>query len=139
MTSTHAVRVYFEDTDFTGRVYHGAFVRFLERGRTELLRQGGIDHAALEAREPPVYFTVRTMRLAFKGPAVIDDVLSVETRPVDRGRAILAVEQRILRGGRPIVTADVELCLIDPQGRPVRPPADVSAALVPRRGPGGDG
>jgi acyl-CoA thioester hydrolase len=138
MTATHEIRVYFEDTDFTGRVYHGAFVRFLERGRTEMLRAAGFDHSALMAREKPVYFTIRGLEIAFRGPAVIDDLLTVVSSPAESGRATLVVDQAITRASETLVTARVELCFIDGAGRPVRPPQDIRAALVPQhdgRGP----
>lgn len=128
------VRVYFEDTDFSGRVYHGAFVRFLERGRTEALRAGGIDHRALERRDPPLFFTLRGLAMTFHGPAFIDDLLEVETVPAEGGRAALLLDQRVLREEVPIVTARVELCLIDREGRPRRPPADIRTALSPGEG-----
>jgi len=129
MIKRHEIRVYFEDTDFTGRVYHGAFVRFLERGRTEALRAGGIDHRALERRDPPLWFTLRSLSLTFQGPAFIDDLLVVETTPADGARASLLIDQRVLREDAPIVRAQVELCLVDRQGRPRRPPGDLRAAM----------
>ncbi|UOM32828.1 YbgC/FadM family acyl-CoA thioesterase [Acuticoccus sp. I52.16.1] len=125
------VRVYFEDTDFSGRVYHGAFIRFLERGRTELLRASGLDHAALAALTPPIYFTLRRIDVQFHGPAVIDDLLRVTTTPIEAGRANFLLRQEISVGERRIVSAVADLCLIDPRGRPQRPPADVRAALSP--------
>jgi acyl-CoA thioester hydrolase len=131
MTRRHEIRVYFEDTDFSGRVYHGAFVRFLERGRTEALRSGGIDHRTLERREPPLWFTLRGLSMTFHGPAFIDDLLVVETTPAEGGRASLLLGQRILRQDTPIVTARVELCLIDREGRPRRPPDDIRTAIGP--------
>lgn len=132
ITFATEVRVYFEDTDFSGRVYHGAFIRFLERGRTELLRASGLDHAALAAQERPVYFTLRRIDVAFHAPAVIDDLLTVETTPVEAGRANFLLRQTILCGGRKLISATAELCLIDDRGRPQRPPGAVRAALSPR-------
>lgn len=123
MTRTE-IRVYFEDTDFSGRVYHGAFVRFLERGRTECLRALGINHHMLASAARPVFFTIRSMSLSFSGPALIDDLLVVESEP-GGARATIRFHQKILREGRPIVSADVELCVIDADGRPVRPPAEI--------------
>jgi len=126
----HPVRVYFEDTDFTGRVYHGAFVRFLERGRSEFLRAAGIDHAALAAAEPARFFTLRTIAMTFRAPASIDELLAVETRPAaGSGRATFRFDQRVVREAVTLVEAAVELCLIDAAGRPVRPPAALSRAL----------
>ncbi|MEM7694680.1 MAG: YbgC/FadM family acyl-CoA thioesterase [Pseudomonadota bacterium] len=122
----HTVRVYFEDTDFTGRVYHGAFIRFLERGRTELLRERGLDHSALAAEDR--YFTIRDMTVSFHGPALIDDLLTVTATP--RGmRASATIDQTVLRGEAVLCRASVELCLIDGRGRPVRPSAQLRAAL----------
>ncbi|ORE91535.1 tol-pal system-associated acyl-CoA thioesterase [Stappia sp. 22II-S9-Z10] len=125
------IRVYFEDTDFSGRVYHGAFIRFLERGRTELLRASGLDHAALAARTPPLFFTLRRIDVTFHGPAVIDDLLTVDTTPIEAGRANFLLDQAIKVGERRIVSAQAELCLIDDRGRPQRPPDAVRAALSP--------
>ena len=79
----HRIRVYFEDTAFTGRVYHGAFVHFLERGRTEFLRAGGVDHQVLAGREPALFFTLRRLDMQFSGPAFIDDMLEVVSWPGD--------------------------------------------------------
>jgi len=124
MTTRTEIRVYFEDTDFSGRVYHGAFVRFLERGRTECLRALGINHHMLASGARPIYFTIRGMSLKFHGPALIDDLLVVESEP-GGARATMRFNQRILREGRPIVSAEVELCMIDAAGRPVRPPAEI--------------
>ncbi|RAI03101.1 tol-pal system-associated acyl-CoA thioesterase [Acuticoccus sediminis] len=133
MSTTFAteVRVYFEDTDFSGRVYHGAYIRFLERGRTELLRASGLDHAALAAQDPPIYFTLRRIDVTFHGPAVIDDLLTIETSPIEAGRANFLLDQRILRESTRLVSARAELCLIDARGRPQRPSPEVRAALSP--------
>ncbi|WP_420394081.1 hotdog domain-containing protein [Acuticoccus sp.] len=125
------LRVYFEDTDFSGRVYHGAFIRFLERGRTELLRAAGLDHRALAAADPPVYFTLRRLDATFHGPAVIDELLTVETEPLAAGRASFRLRQAIVVGTRRLVSAEAELCLIGADGRPRRPPPDVRAVLAP--------
>ena len=127
-TNTIDIRVYFEDTDFTGRVYHGAFVRFLERGRTEWLRSLGINHLMLAAGDKPVYFTIRNMSLNFRGPALIDDLLTVESEP-RASRATMIFRQRVLKGDQLLVSAEVELCLIDAAGRPVRPPREIVALM----------
>ena len=132
------VRVYFEDTDFSGRVYHGAYVRFLERGRTEHLRALGLDHKSLAAEPVPLYFTLRKLELWFRGPAAIDDLLRIETAVTEGAKASFRMVQRIVLDGAPIVEARVELCVIDGQGRPRRPPARLAEALspdLPRRRP----
>lgn len=132
MAHPHAfpIRIYFEDTDFTGRVYHGAFVRFLERGRTEMLRAAGISHKSLAALDPPVFFTLRTFTLRFHAPAFIDDEVTVLTRPAAPPRATITMAQEIMRGETCLADAAVELCLINESGRPVRPPPPLRAAFA---------
>ena len=127
---THEIRVYFEDTDFTGRVYHGAFVHFLERGRTEFLRAAGVDHQRLARGTPSLFFTLRRLDMSFSGPAFIDDLLAVHSTPGDSGRALFRIEQSIVRNSTVLVRATVELCLIDESGRPARPPAELVSVFA---------
>jgi acyl-CoA thioester hydrolase len=116
------VRVYYEDTDFTGVVYHANHVRYFERGRSDFLRLAGIGHAELLDREDPVAFVVTRMLIDYRKPARIDDALLVRTTyDVFRG-AKLEVSQAILRGDEVIATADVHAGCITLQGRPRRPP-----------------
>jgi len=125
------VRIYYEDTDFTGVVYHGGYVRFFERGRTDFLRLAGISHAALLERPDPLAFTVVKLAIEFKRPARIDDALQVRTRYTAVRGPRLFISQRILRGAEPIAEAEVEAACIDLAGRPRRPPADLVQALAP--------
>ena len=82
------LRVYYEDTDFSGRVYHASYLRFMERGRTEWLRALGFEHGAL-AGEQGLVFAVRGLEIEYLAPAVIDDLLRVETQVTEiRGAAI---------------------------------------------------
>jgi acyl-CoA thioester hydrolase len=117
------VRVYFEDTDFSGLVYHGSYVRWCERGRSDFLRLLGNDHRALDqgaqGREPAA-FVVRRMRLEFLKPARIDDVLEVETRVKEIGAAVLILDQAILRGGARLFEAEVTVVLVSRSGKPQR-------------------
>jgi acyl-CoA thioester hydrolase len=123
------VRVYYEDTDFTGVVYHGAYVRFFERGRTDFLRLAGVHHAALLARPDPLAFSVTKLAIEFRRAARIDDALTVRTRfRAARGPRLL-ISQRILRGEEPVADAEVEAVCIDAAARARRPPADLIAAL----------
>jgi acyl-CoA thioester hydrolase len=96
------VRVYYEDTDFSGIVYHASYLRFMERGRTNYLRLIGADHRALfeqtEKEAPGFAFVVRSMRIEFLRPARMDDVLEVITTPVEVGGAPVAAS-RSLEGG----------------------------------------
>jgi len=123
---TLPARVYWEDTDASGLVYHASYIRFMERGRTELLRSLGIEQSQLldRALGIPIYFVVRAMQLDFRKPAALDDMLSVETRPVELGGASLTLDQRVLRGDETLVTAIVKVVCVE-AGRARRLPQDV--------------
>jgi acyl-CoA thioester hydrolase len=118
------IRVYFEDTDFSGLVYHASYVRWCERGRSDFLRLIGNDHKALiegagGGREPAV-FVVRRMALEFLKPARIDEVLEVVTRVKDTTAATLVLDQRIARDGADLFTAEVTVVLVSVSGKPQR-------------------
>lgn len=125
------VRIYYEDTDFSGVVYHGAYVRFFERGRTDFLRLAGVSHAALLERPDPLAFTVTRLAIDFRRAARIDDALHVRTRYEAARGARLQIRQRILRGDELIAEAEVEAVCIDLSGRARKPPLDLVAALRP--------
>jgi acyl-CoA thioester hydrolase len=122
------VRVYYEDTDFSGIVYHASYLRFLERGRTDFLRLAGIDQSALHADGEGLIFAVRRMTIEFLKPARMDDVLVVETRTAEVKGASLVIAQRIGRGDEAIITADVRVAAIA-GGRPARIPERLRATL----------
>jgi acyl-CoA thioester hydrolase len=126
-------RVYFEDTDFSGVVYHARYLHFLERARTDFLRLRGVGHRALAdgAFGAPMAFAVRHMELDFRLPARIDDVLTVETRTVLVGGARIVLDQTILREETLLLAARVKVAVVAPDGRPRRMPAAVSAILGP--------
>jgi acyl-CoA thioester hydrolase len=126
------VRVYFEDTDFSGLVYHATYLRWCERGRSDFLRLLGNDHRALiggAAGREPAAFVVRRMALEFLKPARIDEVLEVVTRAKAVTAATLTVDQRIRRGGVEIFTAEVTVVLISSSGKPLRLTAALRDAL----------
>ena len=125
------VRIYYEDTDFSGVVYHGAYVRFFERGRTDFLRLAGISHAGLLQRPVPLAFTVVRLAIDFRRAARIDDALDVRTRYEAAKGPRLQIRQRIWRAGELIAEAQVEAACIDLAGRARKPPADLVAALRP--------
>ena len=116
------VRVYFEDTDFTGVVYHATYLRWCERGRSDFLRLLGNDHQALlEGKDGvPAAFVVRRMNLDYRKPARIDDVLEVTTLVDTMSAAILTLEQTITREGAKIFAARVEIVLVSLDGKPQR-------------------
>jgi acyl-CoA thioester hydrolase len=119
------VRVYYEDTDFSGLVYHASHLRFMERGRTELLRALGIhQRALLEGTGGGLFFVVRAMTIDFRRPGLMDDLLTVETLVVDVAGASIELAQRILRGEEALVTATVKVVAVE-NGRARRLPPDV--------------
>jgi acyl-CoA thioester hydrolase len=120
-------RVYFEDTDFSGRVYHARYLHFMERGRSDYLRLLGIHHRELAAEG--MAFAVRRMEVDFQKPAAIDDVLTIRTNPADVGGARIELAQEIWRGGERLVTAAVTVALIGPGGRALRLPPPIRAAF----------
>jgi len=124
------VRVYYEDTDFSGVVYHASYLRFMERGRTEMLRARGVTQGeALAGRDGPVFgFAVRRMEIDFLKPARMDDMLTIETIPEQVGGASIDLVQRVLRGADVLVTARVRVACVA-QGRPARLPASVREKL----------
>ncbi|TGY90256.1 tol-pal system-associated acyl-CoA thioesterase [Marinicauda algicola] len=126
------VRVYYEDTDFTGVVYYANYLKFFERGRTDALRTAGVSHEQLLRADPPLGFAVRRITVEYALPARIDDALTVETRFLEARGARMAIAQRILRGDDLIATAEVEAACIDLDGRPRRLPKSVSQALAAR-------
>lgn len=122
------LRVYYEDTDFSGVVYHANYLRYLERGRTDYLRLAGVDQSRLHAEEGGLAFVVRRMKLDFLAPARMDDVLDVETRVAEARGASLTMSQRVLRGGVELLTAEVLVaCIRD--GRAARIPPAVFGLL----------
>lgn len=123
------VRVYFEDTDFSGVVYHASYLRFMERGRSDFMRLAGADHAELFEGDDPVAFAVRRMTLSFERPARIDDVLVVETRVKEMRGASMILAQRVACGDMVLVTADVQVALVTWDGRARRIPSDLRAVL----------
>lgn len=124
------VRVYYEDTDFSGAVYHGSFVRFLERGRTDFLRAVGVTHGPLSERG--LHFVVSEREIVFRRAAAIDDLLEVVTNVASLSGARIVLNQAIRRDGDTIVSARVTAALIHRSGRPRRLPDDVLALLKAR-------
>lgn len=129
------VRVYYEDTDFTGVVYHGNFARYFERGRSDFLRVTGVSHAVLLERADPAAFTITRLEIEFKRAARIDDALLVRTTYDAVRGPRLFISQRITRREELIATARVEAACIDLQGRPRKPPSGLVEALSPLFGP----
>ena len=121
------LRVYYEDTDFSGVVYHASYLRFFERGRTEFIRACGIDQQTMH-RETGVYFVVRRMEIDWLKPALMDDELVVETAPAKIGGASMVLTQRILRGDEVMTTAEVVVVILK-EGRPTRLPDSIRSKI----------
>jgi len=125
------VRVYYEDTDFTGVVYHANFLRYMERGRTNYLRLIGAEHRALfeaaEKEAPGFAFVVRSMTLDFLKPARMDDVLEIITEPVEVKGASIVVRQRVMRSGELLADARVRVALVSGgRARPIPKPLRIA-------------
>ncbi|HEX2653998.1 MAG TPA: tol-pal system-associated acyl-CoA thioesterase [Xanthobacteraceae bacterium] len=125
------IRIYYEDTDFSGIVYHASYLRFMERGRTDYLRLIGADHRALfeetEKEAPGFAFVVRSMTIDFLKPARMDDVLEVITEPEEVKGASTTVFQQIWRGEELLVEARVRVAFVSGgRARPIPKPLRVA-------------
>lgn len=130
------VRIYYEDTDFSGAVYHANYLKFFERGRSEFLRVAGIGHAALLQRAEPIAFAVTKLNVEYRAAARIDDALIVRTRFLAARGVRMNLDQELRRpkdaGGALICRAAVEIVCIDPNGGgPKRLPKEIVEALAP--------
>jgi acyl-CoA thioester hydrolase len=125
------VRVYYEDTDLTGVVYHANYVRYFERGRSDFLRLAGVNHKRLLERDDPAAFAVTKMAIEFRLAARIDEALEVRTLFESTKGVRLNIAQRIQRDGAVIATAAVEVVCIGLDGRARRPPGELIEALKP--------
>ena len=125
------VRVYYEDTDFTGLVYHANYLRYFERGRSDFLRLVSIGHSELLDQAEPIAFVVTHMDIRFRAAARIDDALVVQTLSEEIKGPRLIIRQTLTRAGQVLTQTDVEAACIDLSGRPRRPPEALRAALGP--------
>jgi len=128
------VRVYYEDTDFSGRVYHASYLRFLERGRTEWLRGGGFSHRDL-ATNSGIVFAVRSMQIEFSCSGADRRSLVCRDPRGDGAGASIEFRQRVILGEKALVAASVLVVAIR-DGRPARLPAALRQALARPQGQG---
>ena len=124
-----SVRVYYEDTDFSGFVYHASYLRFLERGRTEMLRDLAGNQSALHRDAQGLVFVVRRMSLEFLTPARMDDLLTVVTRTRELRGASMQLIQHVCRGDERLVAAEVTVACVR-EGRAVRLPEALRRQLT---------
>jgi acyl-CoA thioester hydrolase len=128
MSHAFSLRVYYEDTDLAGIVYYANYLKFIERGRSEWIRERKVDQAALRARDGLV-FAVRRVEADYLKPAVFDDLLQVKTRLKAVGGARIELAQEVWRDDTCLFTAQVVLVCMSAAGAAVRLPAEVRAAL----------
>jgi acyl-CoA thioester hydrolase len=129
----YTLRVYYEDTDAGGVVYHASYLRYAERARTEALRDLGIPHAALIARYN-LMFVVRRIKVDYLRPARLDESLTVVTEPLQVGGASLVLRQTVEGGAGACAVLDVQLACVPPNGdKPARLPPEWKAGLAKMR------
>jgi len=121
------LRVYYEDTDLAGIVYYANYLKFIERARSEMVREAGIDQVAMKARG--MVFAVTRVEADYLRPAKYDDMLLVETTLVTLSKARFVMNQVVLREDTPVFRADVTIACLGETGRPVRVPEDLRALL----------
>ena len=116
------IRIYFEDTDFAGYVYHANFLKFCERGRTDFIRLLGIHHQRLADPEEgePLVFVVRRIEIDYLKPGRLDDLLEVVTSCAQIGGASLTLDQEVRRAGAVLARARVTVVLVSSSGKPQR-------------------
>ena len=122
------IRVYYEDTDFSGFVYHAGYLRFLERGRTEFLRTLGITQSVLHRDADGLVFVVARLTIDYLRPGRMDDVLGVETIVVEARGPLVRLRQAVTRDREVLVSAEVTVVAVR-NGRPVRLPPNLKAAF----------
>ncbi|HVJ41796.1 MAG TPA: tol-pal system-associated acyl-CoA thioesterase [Dongiaceae bacterium] len=133
----HPLRVYIEDTDSGGIVYYANYLRYAERGRTEMLRSAGISHAEMIEADHLV-LAVRRCEVDYLLPAKLDDALVVESQVTKIGGASLTLAQRICRDGVELVTLAITIVCINTAGRATRLPDRMREALQASGLPGSD-
>ncbi len=127
------IRVYYEDTDAAGVVYHARYLAFAERARAELLREYGVPHSDL-VRNEALIFVVRRIKMDYLRPARLDDLVTVATEPTELGAATAMLRQVFLVGDQTVARLDVQLaCVRGADGRPSRIPARWRAAMEEMR------
>jgi acyl-CoA thioester hydrolase len=126
---TLPLRVYWEDTDAAGIVYYANYLKFIERGRSDMLRLAGIDQWRMKG-EQGVNFVVRRCEVDYHQPAILDDEIEVETRVEIMRGASLDMRQTVRRAGADLVSAMIRVACVDVDGRPVRLPTAIREALA---------
>jgi acyl-CoA thioester hydrolase len=125
------IRIYYEDTDLSGVVYHANYLRYMERGRSEFFRSAGIARLAMLDEEEATAWTLRRASLEFLKPARLDDLIAVHTRATALSGARMRADQKIFRGDLLLMHGDVEACIINLSGKSRRIPDAIRDKLAP--------
>jgi len=123
------IRVFYEDTDFTGIVYHANYLKFAERGRTNFLRLLGINHYELMNNKEPKYFVVYKMNTKFLGSSTIDDLLEVRSNFLGIKGVRLKINQDIFNNEKKVFSADIEFALLNKDTKPLKFPDDMKLKI----------
>lgn len=126
------IRVYYEDTDAAGMVYYANYLKFAERARTELMRDAGSNHIDMMETFDAA-FAVSRCEVDYLKPARLDDLLTVETRVLEVGGAVVRLDQRVQRGGDLLARLNIRIACLNRKGRPQRLPEPVRVALTAYR------
>jgi len=125
------IRIYYEDTDLSGIVYHANYLRFMERGRSEFFRSAGITRLAMLDDAEPTAWTLRKVALEYLRPARIDDLIEVHTTLTGLSGARMSADQKIYHEGQMLTRGTVEACIITLSGKPRRIPEEFREKLAP--------
>lgn len=127
-------RVYYEDTDFSGFVYHARYLQFMERARTDYLRCLGVEQGslAIEGDTEGLMFVVHRMEIDFKAPAKMDDIVTILTRTEKAGGAKMVLQQEVRRGEQTLIAARVVIAVVNAKGRPRRLPDGLAQQFLQR-------
>jgi acyl-CoA thioester hydrolase len=123
------IRVYYEDTDAVGIVYHANYLKFAERARTEMMRCLGVEHEAMR-RDDGLVLTVRRLTIDYRAPARLDEELSVATRLLSAAGATVTLAQEVRRGDAVLARLELLIACVSTSGRPRRLPPALVAALA---------
>ena len=123
------IRVFYEDTDFSGIVYHANYLKFAERGRTNFLRLLGISHSELISSNEPKHFVVYKMNSKFLGTSTIDDILEVKSIFIGIKGVRLKIDQDIYKGEKKVFSTNIEFALLDKNAKPMKFPDDMKLKI----------
>lgn len=128
MTHRFETRVYYEDTDLAGIVYYANYLKFIERARSTIVREAGIDQTALKA-DHGIVFAVREVQATYLKPAKLDDVLTIVSKLKQSGPARITFLQDVHRGEEVLFTSEITVVCLSDSGKPARFPAEICAKL----------